>query len=296
MVNSTPVFHDEGSDDDSDHNNYNNHHDDDAEAAEQETLNNNRRSPSSRGGRSHDSSRKMIEGETNITEHRRGQLTRTLSQAAVAAPEDLCDIPDDVYSMFFLSSYGGPAFWYGAYVTALKVALYTFLTIDALDQPLQDEVEQKLLAAQFLMLPIAVAIQEDLCAFFFTVANVQYSPEIKQVFPGASYQKFMIANLFRGLDGFYSLLVNIVILLKADTVLTLFLNFAALQFLQTIDNIALHLCLDGYLGERLETIAFKVTQVKLPRKKNAFLNMLDSAFFMLCFVGLLAAWVWIQFF
>lgn len=166
----------------------------------------------------------------------RGQLTKQLSQAAIAAPEDLCEIPDDVYSMFFLSDYGGPAFWYGVYVTALKMALYTFLTVDAIDQPLPDDVEWKVLATQFLMLPIAVAIQEDLCSFFFTVSNVSYSNQIQSVFPGATSIKFYIANFFRGLDGFYSLLVNIVILLKANTVLGLFLNFAALQFLQTIDN------------------------------------------------------------
>ena len=225
----------------------------------------------------------------------RAQLSKQLSQAAMAAPEELCDIPDDVYSMFFLSRYGGPAFWYAAYVTFLKMALYTFLMIDAIDQPIPDNVEKKVLAAQFLMLPIAVAIQEDLTAFFFTVANVQYSSEIQKVFKDASCFKFYVANFFRGLDGFFSLLVNVVILLKADTVLGLFLNFAALQFLQTIDNIALHLCLDGYLFERLEQIAYQVTQVKLPRKTNSVFNMFDSLLFLLSFAGIVVAWAVIQF-
>jgi hypothetical protein len=157
----------------------------------------------------------------------------------------ICITQDDVYSMFFLSSYGGPAFWYVGYVTFLKMALYTFLMIDAVDQPIPTDVDPKVLAAQFLMLPIAVAIQEDLTAFFFTVANVHYSHEIQGAFPDATCTKFYVA--FRGFDGCFSLAVNVVILLKANSVLTLFLNFAALQFLQTIDSIALHLCLDGYL-------------------------------------------------
>lgn len=226
---------------------------------------------------------------------RRAQLSRQLSQAITARAEELCDIPDDVYSMFFLSNYGGPAFWYAAYVTALKMALYSFLMIDAIEQPVPKDVETKVLAAQFLMLPIAVAIQEDLTAFFFTIANVQYSSEIQKVFEDATCCKFYTANFFRGLDGFFSLLVNVVILLKADTVLGLFLNFAALQFLQTIDNIALHLCLDGYLFDRLEQIAYQVTQVKLPRKTNSVFNTFDSLLFMLSFVGIMVAWVLIHF-
>ena len=226
---------------------------------------------------------------------RRASLTRTLSQAAMATPEDLCEIPDDVYSMFFLSRYGGPAFWYAAYVTALKFALYTFLMFDAIKQPIPDNLQRKVLLAQFLMLPIAVAIQEDLTAFFFTIANVEYSDQIELVFPGATCFKFYVANFFRGLDGFYSLLVNFVILLKAETVLSLFLNFAALQFLQTIDNIALHLCMDGYLFDRLEHVAHQVTKVKLPRKKDSFFNILDSVFFTMSYVGILVAWVVVNF-
>lgn len=59
----------------------------------------------------------------SIPTDRRAMLTKTLSQAAMAVPEDLCEIPDDVYSMFFLSRIGGPAFWYPVYVTG-KQQLY----------------------------------------------------------------------------------------------------------------------------------------------------------------------------
>jgi hypothetical protein len=260
--------------------------------------------------------------EANVSPARRSEMSKQLSQAVRASPNDMVGIPvsrrspvllrnhrppqgsaltmtsgfiritqDDVYSMLFLSSYGGPAFWYAGYVTFLKMALYTFLMIDAVDQPIPTDVDRKVLAAQFLMLPIAVAIQEDLTAFFFTVANVHYSHEIQGAFPDATCSKFYLANAFRGFDGCFSLAVNVVILLKANSVLALFLNFAALQFLQTIDNIALHLCLDGYLFDRLEQIAHQVMQVRLPRRVDSSHNTLDSLFFFLSFMGILVAWV-----
>eukprot|EP00977_Amphora_coffeiformis_P010886 scaffold2558_cov172-Amphora_coffeaeformis.AAC.17 len=236
-----------------------------------------------------------LNGSPDKEQPTRDTLKRQLTQAALAAPTEMCDIPDDIYSMYFLSSYFGPGFWYALYVTALKMALYTFLMIDAIESPMPQNVDHKLLATQFLMLPVSVAIQEDLTHFFFTVANVHWSKEILEVFPDATCFKFFTASFFRGIDGFFSLLVNFVILLKADTVLTLFLNFAALQFLQTIDNIAFHLCIDGYLFETMETLANQVTEVKLPRKVHSVLNVFDSALFLLSYIGILLAWIVIQF-
>lgn len=56
--------------------------------------------------------------------------------------------------------------------------------------------------------------------------------------PGASKRKYHVA-MACFVDGCYSLLANFVVMLNAKTVLGLFLNFAALHFLQHIDNIAL---------------------------------------------------------
>lgn len=224
---------------------------------------------------------------------------RTLSQVATATTgeeEEMSDIPDDVYSMFFLSRWFGPAFWYALYIGLLKVIFYTFLTLDALGEPIPQNVGARVIATQFLMLPIAVAIQADMTAFFYTIANVKYSSAVQKSFPHASSLKFYLSNIFRGFDGFFSLLVNIIILLKASSVLALFLNFAALQFLQTIDNIALHLCLDGYLFDRLEHIARQVTMVKLPKRNHQFINSLDTVLFVLTFIGIVLAWLSFHFF
>jgi hypothetical protein len=46
-------------------------------------------------------------------------------------------------------------------------------------------------------------------------------------------------------DGLYSLIINFVLLLITDEVLSIFLNFAALGFLQSIDDVAFHLAAHG---------------------------------------------------
>lgn len=208
------------------------------------------------------------------------------------------DVPinDDVYNMFFLSNVCGQAFFYASYVFALKIVLYTFLFLDALKDDNPGKQTPKVLAAQFLMLPIAVATQEDLIATYFLIANVKFSTRLTTQNPGARKWKYNVANTLRGIDGLYSLMVNFVILIKATRVLPMFLNFAALQFLQTIDNLALQLAEDGFLTERLETVARNVKEAKLPQKTNQYARALDTILFLATFAMLLVAWLMVSFY
>ena len=209
--------------------------------------------------------------------------------------DHLVSIPDDVYNMFFLSRIGGQAFFYAAYTFALKMALFTVLALDSVAEPIPENVDTKVKVAQFLMLPVAVAMQDDLTTTYFLVANIKFSSKLQQNSPHANKYKYHIANLCRGLDGIYSLFINFVILMHAEKVTSLFLNFAALQFLQTIDNIALELAEKGYLTGRLETVALQVKQAKLPRKSNRIVTMLDSVFFLSTLITLVVSWAYLKF-
>lgn len=80
----------------------------------------------------------------------------------------------------------------------------------------------------------------------------------------------------RFVDGLAFLFINTTLLLQATQVLSAFLNFAALQFLSSIDNVALHLARDGYLSESLEDIAGDVLLMKIARNHNERLQKLDT--------------------
>jgi len=155
--------------------------------------------------------------------------------------------------------------------------------MDAIEIELEQATEKKVLAAQFLMLPVAVAMQEDLISTYYMIANVKYDHQILTQHPYATKIKFKASILMRGIDGFLSLLVNFIILVKSTEVLSLFLNFAALQFLTHIDDIALKLAADGYLTDRLEDVARDVMDTKLPKKHSAV--RIESLCFYLCHEG-----------
>lgn len=203
-------------------------------------------------------------------------------------------ISDDVYSVFFLCPIGRSAFFYSFYVFGLKMSLYTFLAIDVMknqEVPDPGDVDRLVLVAQFLMLPVAVAMQEDLCNSFFVLSNLKYCRSVKNANPGATRFKFYMSTILRLLDGLYSLIVNFVVLITATQVLGLFLNFAALQFLQTLDDIAVTLAADGYLTEGLEAVAQRVKECELPKKdEHNWTRMLDSVFFGGTMLILLGVW------
>jgi hypothetical protein len=240
--------------------------------------------------------------ELTNSEERARVFNLLQKEADLTDDEEFVLIQDDVYNMFFLSNTGGQAFFYCIYVLSLKLALYTFLALDAVPDlqtaRLKDgseKVESTVLAAQFLMLPVAVAMQEDLIATYYLFANIRYCPTVRLVSPDARKWKYSMANTMRGIDGMYSLFINFVVLMTADSILPLFLNFAALQFLQTIDNIALQLAASGYLSEQLEHVALTVKATKLPKKHSKFFEALDSVLFLCTFLVLLVAWIVISF-
>lgn len=209
------------------------------------------------------------------------------------ADREYVSIHDDVYNLFFLSRVGGDAFWYSLYVFGLKLALYTFLAIDAFqNDSLDQKTSFRVLCAQFLMLPVAVAMQDDLIATFYLIANIKYCPSVRHTNPEAYEWKFNVGTACRAIDGAYSLCVNFVVLVSATEVLSLFLNFAALQFLQTIDNIALELAADGYLTERLEDVAGNVKEAELPKRSDDnWLRCLDTILFVTTCIILFAFWL-----
>jgi len=208
----------------------------------------------------------------------------------------LVPISHDVYNMFFVSKCFGSSFFYTFYVFFLKMALYTFLAKDAVElygtigSQEQASTAPTVVAAQFLMLPVAVAMQADLISTYHLIANIKYSKHVLDKHPYAVKWKFNFASFLRGVDGLYSLLINFVILMKATDVLTLFLNFAALQFLQQIDDIALTLAANGYLSDGLEEVAQDVMKTRLPKKHNVFFRALDSALFLMTLTILIIAW------
>jgi hypothetical protein len=210
--------------------------------------------------------------------------------------EEAFDLGEDVYSLIFVAPVCGPTFWFAIYMVMLKLTLFSFLAIDLYNQSGGRFDEKSVLtrATQFFLLPVAVALQEDLIHVYTRIANIRYSPDILQVSPAATEAKFVFSFILRFLDGTYSLIINFVLLMITDEVLSLFLNFAALGFLQSIDDVAFHLAANGYLGDRMERNCEVVNSASLPRRVgDKFTNSLDTILFLTTYGVMLAIFVFV---
>jgi len=211
--------------------------------------------------------------------------------------EDMEKLEEDVYNMFFLAQTGSQAYWFSLFVWMLKLGLiyiiaydlYTTYEFPPADNPTIIRV------TQLLLLPVNVAVQEELVVTFFIYSNLKWDKVILEVSPHATSGKYHAANMMRLIDGLSFLFINTTLLLQATGILGMFLNFAALQFLQTIDNIALQLAADGYLSDKLEDVADSVGVMKLPRNDNECLQVLDSIFLFITFLLLVIAWALVAF-
>lgn len=211
--------------------------------------------------------------------------------------EEQYDLSDDVYTMVFLAPVWSSAFFFAFSTFTLKMCLYMFLAVDIAAEGLIEfdaKPESNLVRlAQFFILPVAVGIQDDLMNCFASIANIKYDEHILLHAPGATSTKWSLSIFLRLLDGMASTGINFVLLLQAEDVLSLFLNFAALQFLQDIDNVGFALADKGYLTEHIEEIAKSAQELTLPKKQSSFMNKLDSAGFLVTYLIMLASWIFV---
>jgi hypothetical protein len=92
-------------------------------------------------------------------------------------------------------------------------------------------------------------------------------------------------------DGLSFLLVNTTVMFQQVDVLNMFLSFAALQFLQSLDNVALELARKGTLSEMLQSVSMDVEFMKLPRNHNPTLQLLDTCGMIVTFLVLVSSWL-----
>ena len=99
----------------------------------------------------------------------------------------------------------------------------------------------------------------------------------------------------RLVDGMFFLFINTMVMLQTNDVLQIFLNFAALQFLRTIDNVAVQVCLDGYWTKALQETAQDVVDMKLANRHSRKHQLLQTSFGVVLYAVLLFLWAWVHF-
>lgn len=248
------------------------------------------------------------DGVTLLSTQSEKRASRPSVLECLGVPEkETTDLELDVYNMFYICTLWTQPFFYSLAVLVTKMALYIILIIDLFDPesyPFDHkkqgvEIKTIVMLTQFFLLPVAIVIQEELMLSFFIFGNLQYSPGIIARHPNAYRWKYYLAHSLRALDGLMFLGINASLMLNSANLLSIFLNFAALMFLQTIDNIALKVCLDGYWTRSLQECAQDVVDMRIAFKQKYKLQCLrgrTSVLWVGCaYIVLVFFWVKVNF-
>ena len=200
---------------------------------------------------------------------------------------DTYSLAEDVYAFIFVAPVSSYPFIFSSYVVLTKIICYAILVED-ISWESNVRYSASSTAVKFFLVPVAVAMQEDLIQCFSGFANIFYDPQILETHKSATEVKYILSSLLRLIDGILSLVVNFYVMLSTTEVLSVFLNFAALQFLQSIDDIFYELVTLGFFGDEMEHWATQCEEVELRRRvgpndklifKRLKMSHLDSLLF-----------------
>lgn len=207
------------------------------------------------------------------------------------------DLDEDVYALITICPVASFPFLFAIVIVVLKLVVYGILISGIeLFQPVE-VVNIETTVVKCLLIPVSVAMQEDLMSAFFFFANAIYCPRMLEVSTSATKSKLYFSYILRTIDGIGSLYVNFTVMLTTGDTLGVFLNFAALQFLQSIDDVFYELIEKGFMGDSMEHWAVLSAKVTIARRHGddnkrilCFrISWLDSILMVttvvLCFIG-----------
>ncbi|CAJ1969080.1 unnamed protein product [Cylindrotheca closterium] len=162
----------------------------------------------------------------------------------------------DMYSILACWEWSTKPFWASLFVVFLQITLLSVLIVDLIGGATVDNilnlpgnVEYTVRIAQAVAVPIAVFKQEDLregIEGIFLGMPHAFRGDIK--FQSMKPIKWRIGYFLRFAQGFLSMFASFILLIQAETVFDLLLNFLGIEFISDLDNLAFRLAGIGYFG------------------------------------------------
>jgi len=175
------------------------------------------------------------------------------------------EMQQDIYAFIVAAPVMSTPFLFACYVIATKYIVFSTLLYGVKNYDFEGT-ELPATVVKLFLIPVAVAMQGDLMAVYGQIANVQYNPKVLTINKYAKRWKFHLAYCLRFFDGALSLTANFLTMLKTDEVLAVFLNFAALHFLQDIDDVFYTLVQQGFFGDKIEHMSLVCKKITWKRR------------------------------
>mmetsp|Transcript_688 Transcript_688/g.1137 ORF Transcript_688/g.1137 Transcript_688/m.1137 type:complete len:644 (-) Transcript_688:26-1957(-) len=138
--------------------------------------------------------------------------------------------------------------------------------------------------AQYLSLIIGLLMEEEIPSALFMLRQIPKSSLI-QTTPQINYGKFVFAAIVRLMMGYAFLINMFLVVVQAKTVLDIFYDVIALQFIQQLDDICFALAKMDVFGKRMKRATtrkcFAVEYTKLPFARRKKLSVFVKALYLI---------------
>ena len=192
------------------------------------------------------------------------------SHARARAIDTTRKLSKDTFSFLVCARVGGAPFFWALTVFAFQIMILSLVAIYIIDlknsiNPLgiPSNVPTTVRVTQVIAIIIAAVTHEDV-RIALNLCYDGYSRQhssgqsFHEAFPNASQGKWTFAIICRFLSGGLGLTVTFFLIMTAETVIDLLLNFTAMEFVSLLDNVAFFLALEGYIGMSNKVIANRV--------------------------------------
>jgi hypothetical protein len=172
-------------------------------------------------------------------------------------------LPEDTFSFFAFVGVYSWSFFVAFLVFFVQVTTLSLLIADSIDRKNEQNplgipasVESPVRASQLLALLIAVISQTDVVSSANLLYNVLYKStalhEALTLTAGSGRTKWFGSLFSRFFEGCLGLTVTFILIMRADTVRDVLLNFTAVEFVSSIDNVVFYLAKYNYFGRKVK--------------------------------------------
>ena len=204
--------------------------------------------------------------------------------------DDTVRLSRDIYSILFVTNPRRHPFAFAIMVFAFQIFVLALVCIDVIDlqntfNPLDIPagVNAAVRAAQFIAILVSVATQDDLITAINWLHN-GYPSKTVHLDEGGVFWQWVLAVSLRFFQGSLCLATTFILIMQANDVVGLFLDFLALTFISTLDDIMFALARDGYFSHKLKKEAKYVMSVRVPVSPSRFFRPLAFAFLCSSFI------------
>lgn len=146
-----------------------------------------------------------------------------------------CEVAENIYSIIYTAKFCNPSFWFTVFVFLFKLTVIALILADLVDatntnKPLQIPlgVVTEVCIAQCLALILSVATQQDILVSLVFLIN-GYNGDVLESIPSATLGKWLLAGCCQLIVGIFLHRALFILLMHSTKVISLFLNFAAVQ-------------------------------------------------------------------